>query len=216
MYHIVVKDEDVGKALLQFGKLKKRVTLIPLSKISPSGVSGRQLQQKLAVAKRGGGAENVHLALDLLQYEPELAHAMAYVFGDTVICDTPDAARAASFSGSGGGGGIKCVTLDGDVYDPSGTLSGGAAPSGSGLLIRVQEYRAALADLDKTTRDMCVMQDEEEKNKATREQWLRLNKEIEIKKHELGLVETQVGGSNANRVSYCFSQTYFGKCRQGI
>lgn len=138
-----------------------------------------------------------------MRYDAELANAMTYVFGDTAICDTPDAARAVSFSGSGSGG-MKCVTLTGDVYDPSGTLSGGAAPSSSGLLIRVQDYRAAQADLDQTTREMCALQDEEEKNKNNREQWSRLKREIEIKQHELNLVETQVGGSNANRVSeYC-------------
>ncbi|GJJ10545.1 hypothetical protein Clacol_004772 [Clathrus columnatus] len=200
LYHVVVKDEDVGKALLQHGKLKKRVTLIPLSKISPSGASGKQLQQRLATAKRSGGTENVHLALDLLQYTPELANAMAYVFGDTVICDTPDAARAVSFSGSGSNG-MKCVTLTGDIYDPSGTLSGGAAPSGSGLLLRVQDYRVAQDDLDRSIRELCALQDEETSTKAIREQWLCLKRELEIKRHELNLVEAQVGTSNANRLS---------------
>lgn len=34
LYNVVVQDERVGKALLQNGKLKKRVTIIPLNKIS--------------------------------------------------------------------------------------------------------------------------------------------------------------------------------------
>jgi structural maintenance of chromosome 2 len=34
---------------------------------------------------------------------------------------------------------MRSVTLDGDVYDPSGTLSGGSAPSGDGVLVHVQE-----------------------------------------------------------------------------
>jgi len=32
--------------------------------------------------------------------------------------------------------------LDGDVSEPRGTMSGGTAPSGSGMLVRAQELRA--------------------------------------------------------------------------
>ena len=34
LYNVVVEDEKVGKDLLQNGKLKKRVTIIPLNKIN--------------------------------------------------------------------------------------------------------------------------------------------------------------------------------------
>lgn len=34
LYNVVVQDERVGKDLLQNGKLKKRVTIIPLNKIN--------------------------------------------------------------------------------------------------------------------------------------------------------------------------------------
>ena len=37
---------------------------------------------------------------------------------------------------------MRSFMLDGDVYDPSGTMSGGAAPSGSGVLVHVQELCA--------------------------------------------------------------------------
>jgi structural maintenance of chromosome 2 len=33
MYNVVIEDENVGKALLDKGKLKKRVTFLPLTKI---------------------------------------------------------------------------------------------------------------------------------------------------------------------------------------
>lgn len=34
LYNVVVENEQVGKELLQNGKLKKRVTIIPLNKIN--------------------------------------------------------------------------------------------------------------------------------------------------------------------------------------
>lgn len=36
LYNVVVQDERVGKELLERGRLKKRVTIIPLNKISGS------------------------------------------------------------------------------------------------------------------------------------------------------------------------------------
>lgn len=41
LYNVVVQDEKVGKELLQNGKLKKRVTIIPLNKISSFKMSAQ-------------------------------------------------------------------------------------------------------------------------------------------------------------------------------
>src|SRR5216684_1655520 len=56
---------------------------------------------------------------------------MAFVFSDTLICDDAASAQAVPFACNVG---VRNVTLDGDVYEPSGTMSGGAAPSGSQML----------------------------------------------------------------------------------
>jgi structural maintenance of chromosome 2 len=69
------------------------------------------------------------LALELVGHAPKVACAMAFV------CDDAAAVQRVTFSPQVGG--VWAATLDGDVYDPSGTLSGGAPPSGSGLLARV-------------------------------------------------------------------------------
>jgi hypothetical protein len=41
LYNVVVQDEKVGKELLQNGKLKKRVTIIPLNKINAFKMSAQ-------------------------------------------------------------------------------------------------------------------------------------------------------------------------------
>lgn len=41
MYNVVVENEKVGKELLQNGKLKKRVTIIPLNKINAFKMSAQ-------------------------------------------------------------------------------------------------------------------------------------------------------------------------------
>ena len=41
LYNVVVQDEKVGKELLQNGRLKKRVTIIPLNKINAFKLSAQ-------------------------------------------------------------------------------------------------------------------------------------------------------------------------------
>jgi len=200
LYNVVVENEQIGKDLLQNGKLKKRVTIIPLNKIN----SFRASAQKLTAAKKIGG-DKVNLALSLVGYENEVANAMAFVFGDTLICDDAESAKAVTFNSAVG---LKSVTLDGDVYDPSGTLSGGSAPSSSGLLVKVQELKEAETNLHGAKAALIKLEKEEENNKGARDAWQKLARELEIKEHEVKLLDEQLGGSNAARVSpmrFCFS-----------
>ena len=46
LYNVVVQDEQVGKQLLQNGKLKKRVTIIPLNKINAFTLSASVSRSK--------------------------------------------------------------------------------------------------------------------------------------------------------------------------
>lgn len=193
MYNVVVEDERVGKDLLQNGKLKKRVTIIPLNKINAFRASA----QKLSAAREMAG-DKAHLALSLVGYDDEVANAMAYVFGDTLICDDAESAKAVTFNKAVG---MKSVTLQGDVYDPSGTLSGGSAPSSSGILIQAQKIKVAEENLHEATSALSRLEKEEEKSQGIRQSWKTLSRELEINVHQVKLLDEQLGGSNATRVS---------------
>lgn len=123
---------------------------------------------------------------------------MMYVFGDTMICDDAASAKLVTFSPQVGG--VRSVTLDGDVYDPSGTLSGGSAPSSSGTLVRVQELLGAEKKVADASRKLEQLETAEERGRDGREKWKKLARELEMKEHEMRLLEEQVGGSNATRV----------------
>lgn len=135
---------------------------------------------------------------------------MNFVFGDTLICDDAESAKLVTFSREVGG--VKSVTLDGDVYDPSGTLSGGAAPSSSGILVRVQELLDAERTLGEASGRLQKLEADEQRSKRDREQWRGLVKELELKEHELSLLEQQVAGSNSARVKYSFHGSSFHLC----
>ena len=208
MYNVVVEDETVGTQLLKKGNLKKRVTIIPLNKINAFKVSAEVhcyrihwdpilifFVQKLTSASKIAPGK-AHLALSLVGYANEVSEAMAYVFGDTMICDDAESAKAVTFNKAVM---LKSVTAQGDVYDPSGLLSGGSAPSGSGTLLKVQQLNKAEAKLGRAKAVLRDIENEETSIKEAKDTWKRLERELEIKSHELGLLEEQVGGSNATR-----------------
>lgn len=68
------------------------------------------------------GKENVHTALSLVGYKSELRPAMEYVFGNSFVCSDMDSAKKVTFDDRVN---KKSVTLDGDSFDPAGTLTGG-------------------------------------------------------------------------------------------
>ncbi|KAK0478715.1 condensin complex subunit SMC2 [Armillaria novae-zelandiae] len=192
LYNVVVKDEKVGKDLLTNGNLRKKVTIIPLNKIQGISVP---LQKVSRVEQLVPGKAKV--ALSLVGYPDDVKNAMAYAFGSTFVCEDAQTAKTVTFNREIG---ARAVTLEGDVYEPSGTLSGGSASQSSGVLLRVQELIEAEAKLADAQDQLAAHEAGGEKNKKKREEWKNLERQIEMKEHELQLLEGQVGGSAAGRL----------------
>ncbi|KAJ3508145.1 hypothetical protein NLJ89_g5913 [Agrocybe chaxingu] len=190
LFNVVIEDEKVGKDLIKNGRMKKRVTFIPLTKINPYTLSN----QKLSAATRLAPGK-VRTALSLVGYEEDVSKAIAYIFSDTLICDDAETAKRVTFAKEVG---VRSVTLEGDVYDPSGTLSGGSAPSTTKVLIQVQELIEIESKLREVQIRLNALSKEEEKARNVRATWKNLARDLEIKQHELKLLEEQVGGSNAS------------------
>lgn len=122
---------------------------------------------------------------------------MTFVFGNTLICDDAESAKAVTFHPQVG---LRSVTIQGDVYDPSGTISGGSAPSSSGLLVKVQALKRAEAALQEAKDEVRTLEHEEQSGKASRDAWIKAKRDLEMKQHEVKLLEEQVTGSNAAMV----------------
>jgi structural maintenance of chromosome 2 len=199
LYNVVVEDEKTGAALLDKGKLRKRVTLIPLNKINAFRMSA----QTIATAEKVAPGK-VNLALDLVGCDEEVSAAMAYVFGNVFVCKDKESAKAVTFNKSIG---VKSVTLEGDVYDPSGTLSGGAAPSGSGVLVKVQELRSIEKQIAAHKKELDAASRELASAKKVIDQWRKDKRTVDLRAHEVTLLEEQVNSSNATKVSSVFPVT---------
>lgn len=141
LYNVIVDTETTSKKLLQNGQLQQRVTIIPLNR-----VTGRFMdQQTIDLAERLVGKENVQPALTLLDFPNEITQAITWVFGQIFVCKDMETARKVAFHER-----ImkKCVTLEGDLFDPAGTLSGGAPAKSGSIILKLEELKEIQNELN--------------------------------------------------------------------
>lgn len=194
LYNVVVDSAETGTQLLQNGKLKKRVTIIPLNKITAFKASAEKLgaAQRLAPGK-------VDLALSLVGYDDEVLAAMEYVFGSTLVCEDAETAKRVTFDPAVR---MKSVTLEGDIYDPSGTLSGGSSPNSSGVLVTLGKLNQLMKELNALELELSELQSSMSKEKKKMDSARRAKQELDLKSHEIKLTEEQIGGNSSSSVRH--------------
>jgi chromosome segregation ATPase len=112
MYDIVVESDDVASYCIEYLKRERlgRATFIPLNKIRPS----------MLTDVPGTGKDGVHgVASKLIKYDTAMMRAIEFVFGRTIVVDSLDVAKAVGI------GRQRMVTLDGDLAEASGAMTGG-------------------------------------------------------------------------------------------
>jgi chromosome segregation protein len=110
---LVVESDQVAEDCIRILRDEKRgrATFLPLNKMLP----GRAHGKSLVVAKASGATG---FAIDLVKFDESLRPAFWYVFGETVVMDDLSRARAQM-------GGVRLVTLSGDLIEATGAISGG-------------------------------------------------------------------------------------------
>ncbi|KAK4087511.1 hypothetical protein Purlil1_8101 [Purpureocillium lilacinum] len=192
LYNVVVDTEVTGTQLLQKGKLRKRVTIIPLNKIAAFKASAQTIAtaQSLAPGK-------VDLALSLVGYDEEVSAAMEYVFGNTLVCADAETAKRVTFDPNVR---MRSITLEGDAYDPSGTLSGGSAPNSSGVLVTLQKLNNITRQLSQAEQSLKEVQTRIAKEKSKLDQARRIKQDLDLKSHEIKLAEDQISGNSSSSI----------------
>lgn len=191
LYQVVVDNEQTGKLLLQRGELRRRVTIIPLSGISHRLLDANQLNRAASLAQRNGGSAK--LALELVGFDDKVRAAVEHVFGTTLICDRMDTARQVAFDR---GVRARTVTLEGDSFEPQGTLTGGSkAQLGTILakLTRLREITEAVGALKQRKATA------EQKLKALEKDMQRhqeLSQALELADQKSTLLSTRLAGSS--------------------
>ncbi|NXP34119.1 SMC2 protein, partial [Leiothrix lutea] len=199
LYNIIVDTEVTGKKLLEKGELKHRYTIIPLNKISARCVP----EDIVKLAQSLVGHANLHLALSLIVYETELQKAMEYVFGTTLVCNNMDNAKKVTFDKRIM---TRSVTLDGDVFDPQGTLHGGncwfysyhtnnivcASSQAAAILSKLQEVKDVQVELKKKESELEAVENELASLKVVGERYQQLKQQWEMKSEEAELLQKKL------------------------
>jgi len=131
MQQIVVETEQDGKAAIQYLKRTGggRATFLPINTIK-----GKTLQESGLDDCRG----YVGIASECIQCEHKYRAIVDNLLGRTVLAEDMDAAIAMAKRYSNR---FKIVTLDGQVINPGGSMTGGSVNQEAGILSRANELQ---------------------------------------------------------------------------
>lgn len=183
LFQVVVDEAITGKAILDRGKLERRVTIIPLDKIQPRRVTNSATGQASNIAKSMNA--EAWPAIELVGFDEEVRTAMEYVFGSSIVVDNTKAANQICDATK-----TRTVTLEGDVYDPSGTISGGSKNNLGTTLSKLCELAAASEKLKEQTSLMASVKAKLQSLKTKSVDFEKLSARIELAEAELaGIVK---------------------------
>ena len=130
MQNLVVDREEDGKAVIQYLKRRDggRATILPLSSIRPG-----ELREVGSLSQEPGF---VGVADQLVQFDPRYRTVFSNLLGRVAVMEDLDAAIAAARRF---GYRFRIVTLDGQVLNPGGSMTGGSASRSAGILSRANE-----------------------------------------------------------------------------
>ncbi len=117
---LVVEDDNVAAAAIELLKQKKagRATFLPLNKIQP------QRFNRATTLNFANGF--IEYAVNLIDCDPRYRDVFNYVFGQTVVFETLTEARRYM-------GQYRIVTMEGELLETSGAMTGGASTQRSSL-----------------------------------------------------------------------------------
>ncbi|CAL6326947.1 unnamed protein product [Bathycoccus prasinos] len=159
LYQVVVDSADTGKALLERGELQKRVTIVPLDK-----VDGRKAHDAQVKAAEKVSNNEAKLAVSLVTAKDQSVQSTAkrVAFDKNVL--------------------LNCVTVEGDLLNPTGTLK-----AFSEAEMKVSELRD---DIERCDRDI-------EKAKIERKKYTELETKLDQCEHKLTLLKEKNSESEA-------------------
>jgi chromosome segregation protein len=130
--HIVVENEQVATECVQVLKKERvgRASFIPLDKIKTK-----------APGKLPKDEGVIDFALNLVKFEPKMRPAFEFVFSDTIVTEDFDTAKQQGFRGQ------RAVSLDGDLVERSGLMTGGYFQKAAiGLSLQVEDTSPEIAE----------------------------------------------------------------------
>lgn len=143
MQNIVTRDEDAAKFIIEYLKKMKygRITFLPMTSIRP-----RYLDSRFDRALKAEGVFGV--ASDLVRYDRKYDGIIRGLLGNTVIVNNLDTAVSLAKST---GYGFKIVTLEGDIINPFGAITGGSKKND---IANIFSHDRELKELEETVKNL--------------------------------------------------------------
>ncbi|KAJ7246598.1 condensin complex subunit SMC1 [Mycena haematopus] len=118
---IVVDTEKIAIDCIEYMRNQRvgQATFIPLDTIQAKPIND----------KFRSFAKGARLAVDVIQYEPQVERAMHHACGNALVCDTMEVARYVCYEK---GQEVKAVTLEGTIIHRSGLITGGKSTHNTG------------------------------------------------------------------------------------
>ena len=179
MQQIVVGDEQDGKAVLNYLKRTGggRATVLPMSVIQ-----GRPLNEKGVESCKGF----VGIASELVKFEKPYRGIMENLLGRIVVVQEINAALAMAKQY---GNRFKIVTLDGQVVNPGGSMTGGSVNKEAGILSRANELDKLVAQESELTEKLQALEVEYQEARRAADQ---VEFQLNTAKEQLQEAEKQV------------------------
>lgn len=188
LFNIIVDTETTSQLLLSRKCFDYGVILIPNNKISSNTIPPEKMRMVQEIA-----GNDAKLAIDLIKFDRQYTAAMQFVFGNTFVCTTSEVARKLAYNDNIR---VKCVNLDGDVFDPSGTMTGGSSiRQDSSILVKVQE----LNFLQEKIRAIKTFINESKAELQESNEKLNLYQELKIKLENLTIQQRNMSEEAINR-----------------
>ncbi len=168
--NIVTDSETTAKSLIEYLKKNRfgRATFLPLSSIA----NRTGFNNEKALSEKGV----IGLASDLVKIKPEYEAIAKYLLGRIIVTDNIDNALALSRKNNRM---LRIVTLEGELVNPGGSMTGGAFRNQSNLLGRRRE----IDELEKTINDVSgVMNDINRQLQVLKDKKVKLASEAEAVK----------------------------------
>ncbi|MCD7796195.1 MAG: chromosome segregation protein SMC [Clostridiales bacterium] len=142
MQNIVTSNETDAKRAIYYLKNNRlgRATFLPVSAVKPRTLDEKGLDDNFGF---------VAVASDLVKCDKQYSDIISNLLGRVVIVEDMDCAIGISKRYSNR---LKLVTLDGQVINPGGSMTGGSQSKGAGILSRgnqIDELNAQAAELQK-------------------------------------------------------------------
>jgi chromosome segregation protein len=192
--NVVVDDDGVGASCIDYLKSRNagRATFLPITEMDHRGLPRKPSDPGV-----------VDFARNLVDYDDRYAGVFSYVLGSTLVVEDMETAR--QFMGD-----YRMVTLDGDLVEKSGAMTGGSGggsrysftKSGKGRLERLAEEISSLEDdrrrVREEIRDVESRLDDARDRKSDATDRVRdLESDIEDVEGEIEATESEIEGLEA-------------------